>query len=96
MTSAEGEGTPRADDTHIVMISFLTVTMGVKKAQKFCMRHMYKAPELEAGEDLAVVDVGAGGALVVVVLEVLGRQPRVTVVGAVQAETDLDRAETHC
>ena len=26
-----------------------------------------------------------------VVLEVLGRQPRVTVVGAVQAETDLDR-----
>ena len=52
---------------------------------------MYKVPELEAGKDLAVVDVGARGALVVVVLEVLGRQPRVTVVGAVQAETDLDR-----
>ena len=53
--------------------------------------YVYKVPELEAGKDLAVVDVGAGGALVVVVLEVLGRQPRVTVVGAVQAETDLDR-----
>ena len=47
--------------------------------------------ELEAGEDLSVVDVGAGGALVVVVLEVLGRQPGVALVRTVQAETDLEK-----
>ena len=87
MTSAEGEGTPRADNSYDKLR---------EKDIGICRRHMYKVPELEAGEDLAVVDVGSGGALVVVVLEVLGRQPRVTVVGAVQAETDLDRAETQC
>ena len=87
MTSAEGEGTPRADYSYDKLHDS---DIGI------CRRHMYKVPELEAGEDLAVVDVGSGGALVVVVLEVLGRQPRVTVVGAVQAETDLDRAETRC
>ena len=48
-------------------------------------------PELEACEDLSVVDVGSGGALVVVVLEVLRRQTGVTLVGAVQAEADLKR-----
>ena len=47
--------------------------------------------ELEAGEDLSVVDVGSGGALVVVVLEVLGRQPGVALVRTVQAETDLEK-----
>ena len=87
MTSAEGEVTPRADDSYDKLRDS---DIGI------CGRHMYKVPELEAGKDLAVVDVGAGGALVVVVLEVLGRQPRVTVVGAVQAETNLDRAETQC
>ena len=46
--------------------------------------------ELEAGEDLSVVDVGPRGALVVVVLEVVGRQPGVQLVRPVQAETDLE------
>ena len=47
--------------------------------------------ELEAGEDLSVVDVGPRGALVVVVLEVVGRQPGVALVRPVEAESDLER-----
>ena len=48
--------------------------------------------QLEPGEDLAVVDVGAGGSTVVVVHEVRSLQPlaRSLVAGPVQTETYLE------